>query len=358
MTEAYRPTQGEILTTPVDLAGVKNVTNTAPKASRNDLSHDMMAGPSFRDRALAVALALSTLGGAKVILDSQTAKGQSPSPAPSIGASFEPGTSPVATDPITGLPCVPGEKPTPEPSKAPLPSLPPDIGMVPGGEVELFAFANTGGDSVKVTVGAQSEPSLAPSVAPEASPEASQDPETAKADCTPAPEKTPLVDLDIIAEKDKILDQNKKQIKKVKFAKLQQDILGDPENPQGKPGFWNTHQEELAKLRTWYDTPLTRTVFENYLHNISLGPDSIQGDPEASIAVERQAVDAGFVTLFLFIADTTNNQEIRDEALRLADMAFDYGVRGINKFQDFEANLADMKFKINDTDYFYNLENQ
>ncbi len=175
-----------------------DLTAGTPRASTGNLSSDISRGISLKNRAATVVLAFGMLGGAKVALDTQSANGQEPSPAPSFGASFEP-TPSVTPDPETGL--LPCPTPTPEPSKAPLPSLPPDIGKIPGGEVLFAQGANSNGETVIVTLAQEVPASVAPSAAPEVNPAPSvtPDPRTAT-NCDPEPSPTPQEVLPYTAE--------------------------------------------------------------------------------------------------------------------------------------------------------------
>lgn len=314
---------GVVLENTIDLTGIKNVTEITPATSLSQRNPNRRTG--FRATiAFGTAMAIGATG---------IASAQSPEP------SFGPDTSPVPSvtpNPETGL--LPCPTPTPEPGETPLPdrTLPPDIGHV-GGEVLLAQKENSNGETVIVTLAQEAPASVAP-----ASPAASEGPKTALVNCD-------LPALDINYEINKLINQKDKQIKAVKYGTIDKAILGDPKDLENKPGFWNKYEAELSgyTVTTGLKRPFTKEYLIEGLDNLKNGFEGV-GDNEGAIMQTRQETAAAAVKLFILIADWTTNPNIRRDALRIADMMFDHGVRGINTTKSYDENLDFMKYLVED----------
>lgn len=287
MTEAYKPT-----------------VTQAPRPStinRGDLSSGLNRSRNLSPRQIGARLVLAAtlIGGGRIAMDTQTTVGQEPSAAPSIGASFEPSPSAVATDPLTGLPCVPGTQPTPEPSESIIPdrTLPPDIGMVPGGE----ALALTGAD-VFVSAEAQAEPSTVPSEAPSTAPE------------SPSPtDPTTAVNCDPVLTEAYIKAGKPEDNELVKFSFMDEAIEAPVSMGELKgiiKAFYAKYPEAL-EYTDEYDTKLTNKDRNKVLKLCEKG---YPGDPKPVIQQSRANSCAGLIRDFYEMAMHNKSQGMMDLA--------------------------------------------
>lgn len=285
MTEAYKPT-----------------VTQAPRPStidRGDLSSGLNRSRNLSPRQIGARLVLAAtlLGGGRIAMDSQTTVGQEPSAAPSIGASFEPNPSlsPTPTDPLTGLPCVPGTQSTPEPSESIIPdrTLPPDIGMISDGE----ALALTGAD-VFVSSEAQAEPSVAPSTAPE----------------SPAPtDPTTAANCDTVLKEGYLKAGKPADKELVKFSFMDEAIEAPISIGELKGvinAFYAKHPEALQYVDE-YGTKLTTKTRNKILKQCEKG---YPGDPKPVIQQSRANSCAGLIRDFYEMAMHNKSQGMMDLA--------------------------------------------
>lgn len=251
--------------------------------------------------ALATGGATAAVAGTAIVvdLDGNYASAQEPSVVPTPEPSVEPSIEPTPTDPLTGLPCVPGTQPTPEPSESIIPdrTLPPDIGKVSNGE----ALALTGAD-VFVSSEAQAEPSVAPSGAPSTAPE------------SPAPtDPTTAVNCDTVL-KEAYLKAGKPADKElVKFSFMDEAIEAPISMGELKgiiKAFYSKYPEALQYVDE-YDTKLTTKIRNRLLKQCEKGyPD----DPKPVIEQSRASSCAGLLKDFYYIARENKSQGMMELA--------------------------------------------